>query len=207
MVNLEATENDIFLEVIAWLGRCESLRELLLRNLASGARNFSRKSMSEEQHSLSQTLQVVGYSIVGNQDFHRALSHQTTLESLSLKADPEGAFRDDIDVLISSICQLTKLRYLNLVSTSEYFRTSDILKLSSVLTNLEDLSFGGYDVTDDLWRGMANLHQLRSLSISAMSSFSFDGILDYISILERSNYGLTLSVMSQKADLNPLSDY
>jgi hypothetical protein len=149
---------------------------------------------------------VVGYSVVGNQDFHRALSHQTSLESLALKADPEGAFRDDIDVLISSISKLTKLRDLNLVSTSDYFRTSEILNLSSVLTNLEDLSFGGYDVTDDLWRGMSNLHQLRKLDISAMTSFSFDGILAYISTLKDSNRGLTLSIMSQKAE-NPLSDY
>jgi hypothetical protein len=203
IVNLEATENDIFLEVIAWLGRCERLRELLLRNLASGPAILTQVCLKNNIR--LQTLQVNGYPVVGNQDFHRALSHQTSLESLSLKADPEGAFRDDIDVLISSISQLTKLRYLNLVSTSDYFRTSEILNLSSVLTNLEDLSFGGYDVTDDLWHGMSNLHQLRKLDISAMTSFSFDGVLAYISTLKDSNHGLTLSVMSQKAE-NPLSD-
>jgi hypothetical protein len=203
LVNPEATENDVSSEIIAWLGRCERLRDLLLRNLASGPAILTQVCLRNNIR--LQTLQVVGYSVVGNQDFHRALSHQTSLESLSLKADPEGAFRDDIDVLISSISKLTKLRDLNLVSTSDYFRTSEILNLSSVLTNLEDLSFGGYDVTDDLWRGMSNLHQLRKLDISAMTSFSFDGILAYISTLKDSNRGLTLSVMSQKAE-NPLSD-
>jgi hypothetical protein len=74
------------------------------------------------------------------------------------------------------------------------------------LLNLEELWFGGYDVTDDLWHGMANLHQLRSLNISAVTSFSFEGILAYISILKDTNQGLLLSVMSQKAE-NPLSDY
>jgi hypothetical protein len=108
--------------------------------------------------------------------------------------------------LIASISQLHKLRYLNLVHTSDNFHTSEILKLSSALTRLEDLSFGGYDVTDDLWRGLANLHQLRILNISAMTSFSFDGILSYISALKDSNKGLALWVMSQKAE-NPLSDY
>jgi hypothetical protein len=39
-----------------------------------------------------------------------------------------------------------------------------------------------------------------------MTSFSFDGILAYISTLKASNRGLTLSIMSQKAE-NPLSDY
>jgi len=203
-VNLEATENDIFLEVIAWLGRCEKLRELLLRNLASGPAILTQVCLRNNVR--LHTLQVTNYPLLGNQDFHRALSHQTSLESLSLKADPEGASRDDIDVLIASISQLHKLRYLNLVNTSDYFHTSEILKLSSALTRLEDLSFGGYDVTDDLWRGLANLHQLRILNISAMTSFSFDGILSYISALKDSNKGLALWVMSQKAE-NPLSDY
>jgi hypothetical protein len=205
MVNLEATENDVFLEVIAWLGRCDKLRELLVRDLAGGPAILTQVCLRNNIR--LRKLQVVGYPLPGNQDFHKALSHQTSLESLELRADDaESGFRDDIDVLISSISQLTKLRYLNLVSTSDYFRTSEILKLSSVLTHLEDLSFGGYDVTDDLWHGMANLHQLRSLNISAMSSFSFDGILAYISILKDSNQGLILSIMSQKVE-NPLTEY
>jgi hypothetical protein len=204
MVNLEATENDIFLEVISWLGRCERLRELLLRNLSSGPAILAQVCLRNNIR--LRALHVDGYSLLGNQDFHRALSHQTSLESLYLKADPEGAFRDDIDVLISSISSLTKLRHLNLFSTSEYFRTSEILKLSAVLTNLEELWFGGYDVTDDLWRGMANLPQLRALTISAMTSFSFDGILAYISMLKDSNQGLNLSILSQKPE-NPLTDY
>jgi hypothetical protein len=204
LINLEAAENDIFLEVVAWLGRCEGLRELLLRDLASGPAILTQICLRNNIR--LRKLQVVGYPLLGNQDFHKALSHQTTLESLELRAEPEGAFRDDIDALISSISQLTKLKYLNLVQTSDYFRTSEILSLSSVLVNLEELWFGGYDITDDLWRGMANLQQLRSLNISAMTSFSFDGILAYISILKPTNEGLLLSVMSQKAE-NPLDDY
>ncbi len=204
LVNLEATDNNIFFEVIAWLGRCEGLSELLLRNLASGPAILTRICLRNNIR--LRKLQVVEYTLLGNQDFHKALSHQVTLESLELRADPEDAFRDDIDTLISAISKLTKLKYLNLVSTSDYFRTSEILSLSKVLVNLEELWFGGYDVTDDLWRGMANLQQLRSLNISAMTSFSLDGILAYISILKDTNQGLLLSVMSQKAE-NPLSEY
>jgi hypothetical protein len=204
LVNLEAAENDIFLEVIAWLGRCEGLRELLLRNFASGPAILTQICLKNNIR--LRKLQVVGYPLLGNQDFHKALSHQNSLESLELRADPEGAFRDDIDILVSSISHLNELKYLNLVATSDYFHTSEILNLSSVLLNLEELWFGGYDVTDDLWHGMANLHQLRSLNISAVTSFSFEGILAYISILKDTNRGLLLSVMSQKAE-NPLSDY
>jgi hypothetical protein len=202
LINLEATENDVFLEIISWLSRCERLSELLLRNLASGPAILTQVCLHNNIR--LRKLQVVNYPLLGNQDFHKALSHQTSLESLELRADPEGGFRDDIEVLISSISQLTKLRYLNLVSTSDYFHTSEILSLSFVLVNLEELWFGGYDVTDDLWHGMANLQQLRFLNISAMTSFSFDGILAYISSLKESNRGLMLSIMSQKAE-NPLS--
>ena len=87
-------------------------------------------------------LEVKGYNLPGNLDFHRAIAHQTSLESLTLNADPEDAFRDDIDALVLSICQLKHLKYLNLLSISDYFRTPEILQLSQNLKGLEELWFG-----------------------------------------------------------------
>lgn len=108
--------------------------------------------------------------------------------------------RDDIDTLVASVSQLKNLKYLNLLSTSDYFRTFDILSLVPNLESLEELWSGGYDVTDDLWHGMANLHNLRALNIHAVTSFTFDGILAYISTLQDSNQGMQLSVLSQATD-------
>lgn len=197
-VDLESTEHDVFLEVINWLGRCEGIQELLLRNFISGPKILTQVCLKNNIR--LRKLQVVGYTLAGAQEFHRALSHQTSLESLELRADPETAFRDDIDILVSSVCQLTNLKYLDLLSTSDYFSTSEILTLASHLRQLEVVFFSGYDVTDALWHGISQLHNLRSLNIHAVTSFSFGAILGYISTLQDTNRGLLLSVMNQKAE-------
>jgi hypothetical protein len=90
-VNLEATENDIFLEVIRWLGRCSSLRELSLKNMISGPAILTQVCLNNNVR--LRELQVYGYMLLSSQDFHKALTHQTCLESLTLMADPEGGFK------------------------------------------------------------------------------------------------------------------
>ena len=198
LINLEATENDVFLEIVAYLSRCDRLRELVFTRFAGAPHILTHVCLRNNIR--LRKLHVSGYALVGHQDFHKAISHQTILESLELRADPEGAFRDDIDTLVSSVCQLTKLTYLNLFSTSDYFRTSEIKQLASKLPNLEDFSFNGYDVTDDVWPAISSLHHLRTLNVHAVSTFTLDGLLNYISTLRESNQGLLLSVMNQSVD-------
>jgi len=72
-------------------------------------------------------------------------------------------------------------------------------------SQLEDLRVGGYDVTDEVWRGIRTLPNLRSMSFHAVTSFTYDGIMSYISTLQPSNAGLQLSVMCADAnsDLAP----
>jgi hypothetical protein len=113
--------------------------------------------------------------------------------------------RDDIDTLVSSVAQLTNLKVLNLASTSDFFRTLDILNLVPPLMNLEEISFSGYDVTDDIWHILAGLSNLRVLNIHAFTSFSFEGILAYVAALQETNHGLQLSVMNQSVE-HPLSE-
>lgn len=100
---------------------------------------------------------------------------------------------------------MKNLKVLELNSISDYFRTSEIFNLVSQLTNLEDLSFGGYDVTDDVWHVIAGLHKLTALNIQALTSFTSDGILAYISTLRESNQGLQLSIMNQRTE-DPLTE-
>lgn len=198
LIDLEATENDIFLEVIDWLGSCERLKELSFEKFVSAPTILSHVCLNNNTR--LRKLQVVGYSLTGSQDFHKALSHQATLESLLLTADAEGAFRDDIDTLVSSVCQLTKLTSLRIVGTSDYFRTPEIRRIALNLKGLETLSFSGYDVTDDVWYAISGLHNLRALNSYAVTSFSVDGILSYISTLQPTNQGLNLVVWSQNGE-------
>lgn len=203
LINLEATENDIFLEVIDWLGRCERLRELSFTKLVNAPDILTHVLLRNNIR--LRKLQVIRYPLYNNQEFHKAISHQTTLESLILRADPESAFRDDIDTLVSSVCQLTELNYLDLCETADYFGTPEIKRIASSLRGLETFSFAGYDGTDSLWSSMSGLNNLRALAIHAISSFSAGGILDYISTLQPTNQGMVLSVMNQSVDYD-LSD-
>ncbi|KAH8683365.1 hypothetical protein BGZ60DRAFT_368488 [Tricladium varicosporioides] len=193
-VDLEATENDVFLEVVEWLGSCEHLFKLRIAGILNSPSILTQVCLCNGVH--LRHLKVHDYPMVGNQDFHRALSHQTTLEELDLKADPEGDFRDDIDTLIESISRLPKLKDLRLLGTSDYFRSSDIIKLAYIGT-LEKLCFGGYDVGDDIWHAVARLHNLKGLQIQAMTSFTSDGILAFISSLGQGNRGLELTIDAQ----------
>jgi len=67
---------------------------------------------------------------VNNQEFHLSLAHQTSLESLELRADAEECTRDDLDTLVSSLCSLRELRYLNILDTSDYFQSLQIQQLA-----------------------------------------------------------------------------
>lgn len=202
LINLKETENDTFLEVLAWLGRCNQLRELRLKNFLSGPSILT--DLCLRNNIRLQKLELIHYPLLNSQDFHRAMSHQTSLESLILRADFEGeeALRDDIETLVSAVCQLTRLKELDLAETSDLFRSSDISKIASSLKNLEKFSFSGTDVTDTIWPSIAGLHNLRALNAHATTSFSFDALLNYIGTLQPTNKGLVLLVMCQKFEFD-----
>lgn len=200
LINLEATEHDVFLEIVAWLGKCERLRELSFKKLISAPTILTHVCLNNNTR--LRKLEVVDYPLKNNQDFHKALSHQSTLESLCLAADAEEVFRDDIDTVVSSVCQLTKLTNLDLCGAADYFRSPEIIRLASSLKELETLTFTGYDIKDSVWPAISGLHNLRALTVQALTSFRFDGILNYISTLQPTNQGLILSVLSQNGEFD-----
>jgi hypothetical protein len=75
-------------------------------------------------------------------------------------------------------------------------------RLTVTKIQLEDLSISGYCLTDSIWADLLALQYLRSLSVHALTRFTFQGILTYISCLSRTNEGLLLSVMSQMQEFD-----
>lgn len=201
-VDLEATENDVFLEVVEWLGKCVNLRDIHFV-LLNGPAILTHVCMANDLQLRSIT--VNDYLLINNQDFHKALSHQTSLEALNLTAESEEAFGDDIEILVSSICQLNKLKVLRLVSTSDFFTSRHIAKIASHLPNLESFWFGGYDLSDQIWDAMAGLPRLKSLYTFGLSSFTTEGILKFIDTLKPTNQGFVLAIMFQRPQ-NALSE-
>jgi len=136
--DLETTENDVFLEFISWLTSCKRLKNISLSNFFNGPRILT--SVCLEDAIKLDSLHLAKYSLAGNQDFHRALAHQTSLTSLHLKGDAEEFFRDDIDTLVTCLGKLKNLKYLNILDISDYFRTSEIQLLALNLPKVESSS-------------------------------------------------------------------
>jgi len=71
------------------------------------------------------------------------------------------------------------------------FRCYDTLTVDQ---QLEDFSVGGEEVDDEVWPAISNLRHLKILTFYSISSFTFEGILDYISTLHGTNESLHLSI-------------
>ncbi|KAI9828966.1 MAG: hypothetical protein M1819_006465 [Sarea resinae] len=193
-VDLEATHNEVFLEVIAWLRTCSNLMDLTIRDFVNGPAIVTPLLLENNTH--LQSLDVEGYSMRDNRDFHQALGQQTSLESVILKGDGEDVFRDDLDALVDSLSRLSNLRTLRLLELCDYFKDEHICKLAQHLSCLEELWTGGLEITDAIWRDVGRLRNLRNLTFSAMTSFTMDSLLDFISYLGPGNTGFVLSVES-----------
>ena len=199
-VNLEDTQNDVFLEVNEWLRQCKDLKDIQFRRFQSGPALLS--SLILENSIRLTKLTLDGYTMRSSRDFHQALIHQPELEELFLKGDGEDVLRDDIEALVDSLCKLSKLKHLELKDVSDYFRDENIVKLAQHLPQLENLYTSGFGITDAIWDALATLQSLRSLVFNAMTRFTLNGILDFISKLGPGNRGLLLSVMNADPDYN-----
>ncbi|KAF2473334.1 uncharacterized protein BDR25DRAFT_218390, partial [Lindgomyces ingoldianus] len=87
--NLEKTQNDVFLEMIEWLRRCENLRRLSFTKLQS-ASSIATPILLEHKIKLRK-LEIDSYFPKDSQLFHQALINQrSSLRFLSLDGDTEG---------------------------------------------------------------------------------------------------------------------
>ncbi|KAK4494039.1 hypothetical protein PRZ48_015226 [Zasmidium cellare] len=196
-VDLKATQNDVFLEIVEWLKNCRSLMDVSFYNFVS-APDLLLPVLLNKDISL-QKLQVNAtegamYVVKDHHDFHQALSQQKGLRSLLLRADPDPVTRDDLDILMDAFCSLKDLRELRLTRISDYFSDEHIGLIAQQLPNLEDLYIGGYGVSDAVFTHLTNLQNLKVVTFSGVTSFTEGGIMDFVEKLGEGNYGLTLSV-------------
>lgn len=203
-VDLKATQNDVYLEIIEWLKACASLKDLDIHNIISatdivGPVLYSNAIQLDEL-SINSSREEFSYISKDHGDFHRSLRTQPNLRRLLLRGDPDPPSRDDIDVLVDSLCSLTELRELNLVRISDWFNDENIGALGQLLPKLENLYVGGFGCSDRALLGMAHLKFLRFLTFSTLSRFTFKGISNFIKQLGPDNTGLVLSVESADSD-------
>ncbi|GAB7363141.1 hypothetical protein MBLNU230_g3427t2 [Neophaeotheca triangularis] len=196
-VDLKATQNDVYLEIVEWLRNCKSLADVKLENIVSAPDLLTPMLLESNIH--LEELQIKAtegsmYLVKDHHDFHQSLANQPTLRRLLLRADPEAMSRDDIEKLMNAFCSLTELRELNLTRISDFFSDEHIKLLASHLPNLEELYIGGYGISDAVWGSLATLPELKTLTFSGLTNFTEEGIVAFIDQLDESNQGFALSV-------------
>ncbi|RAR07443.1 hypothetical protein DDE83_006488 [Stemphylium lycopersici] len=191
-IDLEATEHDVFLEIISWLQKCSDLQRLSFSKLQSGAAIITPVLLEEKIQLIS--LEIDSYTLKDHKAFHQALVHQqSSLRILFLNGDTEGMFRDDLDILVESLRQLRQLRHLHLI-LPEVLRDDHLKTIVADLVLLEDLYISGLELNDDVLPHLASLPNLRTVTISGISKFTMDGLLDFIARLGPGNQGIRVSV-------------
>ena len=195
--DLKATQNDVFLEIVSWLQQCSRLRDIGLIDFLSAPAILT--PVLEKSNLRLEALQVNAkensmYAAKDNQDFHRAISNQTSLTSLLLTADADGCFGDDMQILCDCVCALKNLRELKLTRITEYFSDSHVNRIAEELFGLEDLFIDGYGISDNCLGKLTNLGNLKTVTFSGLTSFTADGLLEFINNLGPGNQGLVMVI-------------
>ena len=204
---LEALNNDVFVEVVAWLGSCSKLRDLTLKKLQDGPAILSQ-ILSSPNLNLSR-LSLEGY-YVRNQSsrlFHTALSEQKSLASISLRGNGEDTVPDDLQIMVEGLSNCQSLRELVLKDVSDEFSEEHIASLALSLPLLEEFWTSGDVVTSNLLVALTQLRRLKSLTLYALTQFTCDEILDFLGQLDtNTQQGFSMFLMAADPNQGSLSE-
>ena len=127
--------------------------------------------------------------------FHPALAHQTSLQSLCLKEEGlPGRNRNVADILVESLSSLVNLKDLRVEKVDANFSDQHIVQLARSLPKLEVWYMDGGMLTDAIWDAVASLRLLRSVNFGYRTIFTADALLDFIEKLEARNRDIILDV-------------
>lgn len=195
---LELRHNDVFMGVVDWLSSCSNLKDITLKRMFDAPAILARVASSPSVK--LKKISIESYTVRGPSAaaFHTALSDQQSLESVWLKGNGEDTNSDDLLIMVQALCNLTNLRELVLKDVSDEFEESHIESLALHLPSLEDFWTSGGDVSGKILPALANLKNLRNLTLYAMTQFGPHEILDFVSGLDPiTQRGFNLSLMAQ----------
>lgn len=204
-VRLEEANNDVFMEVIAWLSSCTKLRDITIRKFFDGPSILAAVAVAPEVKWFK--LCVEGYTVrnASSASFHTALSDQSHLESLVLSGNGDDTHPHDLEIMVSSICQLPNLKELVLKQISDEFDMTHITNLALNLPLLEEFWTSGGELSSDILPLLANLRNLKSLTLYALTQFDLSSILDFVQRLDpdkQKGFFLSLMAVDQEYDLS-----
>jgi hypothetical protein len=197
---LERFHNDVFVEVIEWLSSCPNLRDLTLQKFYDGPAILAQVLSSPTVRLTKLSLEGYHLRRQDSAAFHAALAEQKSLESLWLRGNGEDASPEDLTTMVEALCNLSNLRELVLKDISDEFEEHHIASLALNLPLLEDLWTSGGEIGGDVLSALASLTSLKNLTLYAMTQFSCEEIIGFLSLLdEKTQRGFNLALMT--ADL------
>ncbi|KAL4743817.1 hypothetical protein BDV11DRAFT_177464 [Aspergillus similis] len=180
-------------EVADWIGTCAKLERLEVRRFMHDSRLLSKALMNDNIHLIS--LSFAGFKLHDGFRFLYDLKNHRSLQYLYLRGEgsPDPAQNN---LLVESVGALHELRELELKDVSDFFTMEQAGELTMSLPSLERLWISGEAFNDSIWPAFLCLSQLKSLAIYALSNFTADGVIHFISQLGPGNHGLSLSILN-----------
>jgi hypothetical protein len=201
-LQLEATQNDVFLEIVEWLSACSHLRDLTLKKFYDGPAILAQVLSSPNVSLIKLSLEGYVVRRHGSAAFHTSLSEQPGLQSVWLKGDGEEVLPHDLDIMVDALCRLPNLRELVLKDVSDEFDESHIIRLALGLPLLlEDFWTSGGEVSSEVLSCLSRLKHLKNLTLYALTKFSSQEIIDFLSGLDvQTQRGFNLSLMASDVE-------
>jgi hypothetical protein len=206
-IQLESLHNDVFAEVVHWLSSCTKLRDLTIKHFHDGPAILSQVLTSPSVKLTK--LSIEGYSVrqPSSQLFHTALSEQKTLKCLWLTGNGDDTVPDDLQIMVEGLSNIPHLKELVLKEVSNEFQEEHISHLALHLPELEEFWTSGDVVSGDVLLALANLRNLKKLDLYALTKFTSDEIIDFLSKLDvETQRGFNLSLMAADPISGSLSD-
>ena len=206
-LQLAETQNDVYLEIAEWLSACSYLRDLTLKKFYDGPLILANVLSSPNVSLIKLSLE--GYVVRRHESaaFHTSLSEQPELQSVWLKGDGEDVLPHDLDIMVDALCRLPNLHELVLKDVSDEFDDSHIIRLALGLPLLEDFWTSGGEVSSDVLPYLANLKNLKSLTLYALTKFPSEEIIDFISELDpQTQKGFNISLMASDVEYDLSED-
>ena len=177
-------------QISTWLRSCVSLKDVSLQGF-SYSHHILTPFLLDPKVQLSKL--EIEYSSISAKAFHSALAHQAaSLTSLALRSEGEDC---EADALVDALSHLSHLVDLRLFGVSDYFQDHHIITLATSMPLLEELAVNGWGISDAVWPAFGGLKSMRRLDLNAYSTFTLEGILSYIEMLGKGNWGLSLAIM------------
>ncbi|KAL4785158.1 hypothetical protein BJX76DRAFT_347213 [Aspergillus varians] len=186
-------------QVADWVRTCTKLKRLEVRRFMYDARLLSQVMMSDDIHLTS--LSFAGFKLSRHGGFPSALGSHTSLQYLYLRGEGSEDPQDN-NLLVSAVGVLSNLRELELKDVSDCFTMEQVEAVTSFVPHLERLWISGEAFNDSIWPAFLCLSKLKSLAIYALSNFTANGVIDFVSQLGPGNRGLNLSVLNATSGVN-----